>query len=88
MYRDFFRLQIKWLIWSHFEKKKKLLPLGIKPLALIFIDIVDNYIQPDGLIRTLFVEEYTRAYESQYGRKPTSEEVTKVQGSYFARTGK
>ena len=88
MYRDFFRLQMKWLIWSHFEKKKKLVPLGIKPLSLIFIDKVDNYTQGDGLIRTLFVEEYTRAYESVYGRKPTHEELTKVQGSYFAKTGK
>ena len=88
MYRDFFRLQMKWLIWSHFEKKKKLVPLGIKPLSLIFIDKVDNYTQGDGLIRTLFVEEYTRAYESSYGHKPTHEEVAKIQGSYFAKTGK
>ncbi len=88
MYSDFFRLQIKWLIWSHFQKKKKLLPLGIKPLALIFIDKVDNYVQPDGLIRTLFTEEYARAFEAEYGKKPSSEDILKVQGYYFARTGK
>lgn len=88
LYKDFFRLQIKWLIWSHFQKKKKLKPLWIKPLALIFIDKVDNYVQSDWLIKTLFIEEYRKCYEAEYDSKVSDEEIEKVQWSYFAKTWK
>jgi type III restriction enzyme len=43
--------QLYWLIDSHFRKKEKLKPLGIKCLSLTFIDRVDNYIQPGGIIK-------------------------------------
>jgi len=93
-----FRQQLHWLIRRHFQKKLGLdernrpvgpgLPArGIKPLSLIFIDRVDNYIKDDGIIKTLFREEY-RALHSEYLKEtPTDEQIAAVQGYYFAKTG-
>lgn len=83
-----FRQQLNWLINSHFQKKDRLKQLGIKCLSLVFIDRVDNYVSENGMIKRLFVEEYTKAFESKSGRKPSSEEIMAVQGYYFATTGK
>ena len=81
-----FREQLKYLIMRHFEKRETLRQRGIKCLSLIFIDRVDNYLSDDGIIKTLFAEEYSKHVEAQRGQKPTAGEVAAVQGFYFAKT--
>ncbi len=81
-----FRQQIHRTIQNHMRRKKQLVPMGIKPLALFFIDRVANYIDTDGLIRRLFIEEYTALYKKEHGKPPANTET--VHGGYFARTGK
>ncbi len=83
-----FRQQLYWLIDSHFAKKAALREQGIKCLSLIFIDRVDNYMGDNGLIRRLFMEEYSKVYEREMGDAPTDEQLTAVQGYYFAKTTK
>ncbi|MDP1970404.1 MAG: hypothetical protein Q8K42_05620, partial [Methylobacter sp.] len=83
-----FRQQLYWLIDSHFNKQQKLSPRGIKCLALIFIDKVDNYIGAEPLIKQLFAEEYQRVHQERTGKQASPEQITAVQGYYFARTGK
>ena len=80
--------QIYWLIDSHFRKKEKLKQLGIKCLSLTFIDRVDNYIQPDGIIKKAFVEQYKKAHKDFYGREADHSKIEQSQGYYFAQTGK
>jgi len=80
--------QLYWLIDSHLTKRERLQPQGIKCLSLIFIDRVDNYVQPAGIIRRLFGEKYRQIVTEKTGRTPTAEEITAVQGYYFAQTGK
>jgi len=80
--------QLYWLIDSHFSKREQLGPKGIKCLSLIFIDRVDNYVQPDGIIRRLFAEKHRQVCKEKLGREPSEEETTAVQGYYFAQTGK
>jgi len=86
-----FRLQLRWLIHRHFEKKARLAPLGIKCLSLVFIDKVAHYLG-DGqaqvpLIKRLFEEEYIHRVKALTGQAPSAAEVQAVQGSYFAQTG-
>ena len=83
---EIFRQQIRRTIQNHFRRKKQLESLDIKPLALFFIDRVANYIEPEGLIRQLFIEEYTALYRKEHGKKPTNVEA--VHGGYFAQTAK
>ena len=80
--------QLYWLIDSHFRKKEKLKPFGIKCLSLTFIDRVDNYIQPDGIIKKAFVEQYKKAHKDFYGKQADSSKIEQSQGYYFAQTGK
>ena len=80
--------QLYWLIDSHFRKRDRLAPQGIKCLSLVFIDRVDNYVQPDGIIRRIFAEKYRQVYREKLNRGPTEEEIAAVQGYYFAQTGK
>ncbi|HMP00396.1 MAG TPA: DEAD/DEAH box helicase family protein, partial [Kiritimatiellia bacterium] len=80
--------QLYWLIDSHFAKRERLSPKGIKCLSLVFIDRVDNYVQPDGIIRRLFAEKYQRVCKEKFGREPTNDEIVAIQGFYFAQTGK
>ena len=80
--------QLYWLIDSHFRKRDRLAPQGIKCLSLIFIDRVDNYVQPDGIIRRIFAEKYRQVCQEKLDCEPTDEEIAAVQGYYFARTGK
>jgi len=93
-----FRQQLHWLIRRHFQKKLGLderdqkvgpgLPeRGIKPLSLIFIDRVDNYIKDDGIIKTLFREEYAALRRDYLKETPTDEQIAAAQGYYFAKTG-
>jgi type III restriction enzyme len=80
--------QLYWLIDTHFIKKEKLQARGIKCLSLIFIDRVDNYIQPAGVIKKAFLEQYMKIYETRFKKKPTPDHIASIQGYYFARTGK
>lgn len=80
-----FREQICRTIQTHFRRKKQLVPLGIKPLALFFIDRVANYTDEDGLIRRIFEEEYIKIYKKTYKKAPHN--IADVHGGYFAKTG-
>jgi type III restriction enzyme len=77
---DTFRQQIQETIKLHFEKRGKLKDRGIKVLSLFFIDKVSNYVKEDGIIRTLFVEEFNKL-KSQYN---LGVETNKVHKGYFA----
>jgi len=82
-----FRQQLYWLIRRHFEKRAELASKAIKCLSLIFIDRVDNYIRENGIIRTLFAEEFARVHRELMNADATTEQVSAVQGYYFAKTG-
>ncbi len=85
-FKGIFRQQLFWLCVRHFEKVESLKKMGIKPLSLIFIDKVANYMDPDGIVRTLFVEEFPKAYEEVYKEAPPAGFVNEVQAYYFAKT--
>ena len=63
-----FAEQLYWLIDSHFTKRDRLAPQGIKCLSLIFIDRVDNYVQSDGIIRRIFAEKYRQVCRERLNR--------------------
>jgi type III restriction enzyme len=81
--QSIFEEQIKRTIQTHFRRKKQLAPLGIKPLALFFIDRVASYVDREGLIRTLFEKQYKEQYQAFYDTPPVF--VDKVHGGYFAQ---
>lgn len=83
-----FRIQLHWLIRTHFIKKTKLKAKGIKCLSLIFIDRVDNYMGDNPLIKRLFAEEYLKVNQEFNDSNPTAAEIEAIQGYYFAQTGK
>lgn len=80
--------QLYWLIDSHFRKKEILEKSGIKCLSLTFIDKVDNYIQPDGIIKKAFIEQYKKVHKDFYGKDVNDSTIEQIQGYYFAQTGK
>ena len=86
-YAGLFRVQLHYLIRQHFKKKDLLVPRGIKPLSLVFIDKVENFMGDTPVIRNLFREEYATAHREVYGTDATPEQIEDVQGFYFARTG-
>lgn len=86
-YAGIFRVQLHYLIRQHFKKKDALIPKGIKPLSLVFIDKVENFMGDTPVIRNLFREEYAKAHRVVYGTDATPEQIEDVQGYYFARTG-
>lgn len=81
-------LQLEWLICRHFENQQRLKPKGIKNLSLIFIDKVANYMSPENpVIKKIFEQQYKTLYaEFHNGQAPSDEQVTAVQGYYFAKT--
>lgn len=81
-------LQLEWLIRRHFENQQRLKPLDIKNLSLIFIDRVANYMDlTNPVIKRIFEQQYQTVYaEFHNGQTPTQEQVTAVQGFYFAKT--
>ncbi len=87
-YSTIFNEQLYWLIDTHFRKKEILSKKGIKCLSLIFIDRVDNYIKPGGIIKQAFVEQYKKVYNNFYAKEPLLEHIEQSQGYYFAQTGK
>ncbi len=84
--KGIFRQQLYWLCYRHFEKVAKLEPLGIKPLSLIFIDRVANYVESDGLVKVLFLEEFSLAYRDFHGEPPSDGLAHEVQAYYLAKT--
>jgi len=87
-YAGLFRVQLYYLIRQHFKKKAALVPKGIKPLSLVFIDRVESLMGDTPIIRNLFREEYAKAHLDVYGTDATPEQIEDVQGFYFAKTGK
>jgi len=76
-----FRTQIHETIKAHFDKQKEL-GKSIKVLSLFFIDRVANYVYEDGLIRTIFNEEFKKLQEN-YSRF-RNVDVNNVHKGYFA----
>lgn len=87
-YSSIFNEQLYWLIDTHFRKKELLKEKGIKCLSLIFIDRVNNYVNPDGIIKKAFEKQFEAVYSNIYKKDATSEMITKCQGSYFAKNSK
>ena len=81
-------LQLEWLIRRHFENQQRLKPQGIKNLSLIFIDKVANYMSLENpVIKKIFEQQYSKVYaEFHEGQQPSLEQITAVQGFYFAKT--
>ena len=78
------RKQISQTIELHFQRRAQLAKIGVKILSLFFIDKVDHYIQPDGIIKKLFIEEFNRLKEKyNFGNL----EVDNVHKGYFAKRG-
>ncbi len=77
-----FRAQIAYTIEQHFRTQRRLRDQGIKVLSLFFIDRVENYLSPDGIIRRLFVEEFNRLKVKYREWEDVDPEA--VQGSYFS----
>jgi type III restriction enzyme len=84
-----FRAQVRYTIERHFRRQRQLdddaAARGaerIKVLSLFFIDKVDNYTAPDGLIRTLFDEEF----DNLKAKYPAWAKVVAAttRGAYFA----
>lgn len=59
------RIQIRETIRSHFEKERKLYPLGIKALSLFFIDKVEHYRKYDKDGNEIEAE-YAKIFEEEY----------------------
>ncbi|MGB7291016.1 MAG: DEAD/DEAH box helicase family protein [Thermodesulfobacteriota bacterium] len=78
---DIMKRQIAETIRLHFEKKDIYKKEGIKVLSLFFIDRVDNYVQEDGIIRTMFIKEFNNI-KKEFGYAST--DVAKVHKGYFA----
>ncbi len=82
--RAIFKIQIERTIERHMRLQQDLQFKGIKVLSLFFIDRVANYVNDDGLIKTLFDE----AYESIKKRYPYYQawSAADVRKGYFARS--
>lgn len=81
--REIFRIQIEKTILEHFARQRQLRKMGIKVLSLFFIDKVANYINEDGLIKTLFDETFERLKrQDDYFKKIKPQDVRE---GYFAK---
>ncbi|MFC1645493.1 DEAD/DEAH box helicase family protein, partial [Patescibacteria group bacterium] len=78
---EIFRTQIRETIKAHFEKQNDL-GKNIKVLSLFFIDKVANYIEDNGLIRKIFVEEFEKLKSRSEFFRDT--DVESVHNGYFA----
>ena len=79
---EIFRAQIRKTIEQHIAMQERLLGKKVKVLSLFFIDRVANYVNPEGIIRRIFDEEF----EKLKRRSPFFERWTagEVRSSYFA----
>ena len=90
------REMIRRTIREHLDKEKRLRPLGIKVLSLLFIDAVDRYRQYDaegnpvkGDYARIFEEEYRRAaklpaYQSLFAEIDLDAAAEEVHNGYFS----
>lgn len=92
------RIQIRETIRSHFEKERKLYPLGIKTLSLFFIDKVEHYRKYDtdgnemeAEYAKIFEEEYMAAlngeltlFDTPYGQYLRKIDVHATHAGYFS----
>lgn len=78
-----FEAQIRYTIEQHFKRQKRLLEKDIKVLSLFFIDRVDNYVRPDGVIRRLFTQAFNDIKQKYAEWRDV--DVEAVQGWYFAQ---
>ncbi len=78
-----FEAQIRYAVREHLRKQARLREAGIKVLSLFFIDRVDNYARPEGLIRQLF----DRIFDEEKRRFPGwhDRDAAEVQAAYFAQ---
>jgi type III restriction enzyme len=77
-----FASQIRYTLEEHFRKQRWYKEAGIKVLSLFFIDRVENYAPPEGLIRKLFSEAFDELKEIYNEWNNIS--VKTVQAAYFA----
>ena len=75
-------LQIETTIREHFLKREFLRKNNIKPLSLLFIDTVANYVNDDGVIKKLFLEALSKENEKRW--KPI-EDIEKAHSGYFSK---
>ncbi len=85
---NIWEMQLEWLIRRHFQKSELLKHKNIKCLSLIFIDRVANYMGENPTIKNIFEKNYVQMYQEFYGQIPSSEQVSSVQGYYFAQNSK
>ncbi len=90
------REMIRRTIKEHLDKEKRLRPLGIKVLSLLFIDAVDKYRKYDeegnpvkGAYARIFEEEYKRAaklpaYQSLFSEIDLATAAEEVHNGYFS----
>ncbi len=81
--KEIIRIQIRQTIEEHFEKQRILKSYGIKVLSLIFIDRVDNYLNKDGYIRTIFEAEFQNIKSAYKEFKDL--DVSEVHNGYFSK---
>lgn len=77
-----FRTQIRETVQRHMETQTRLRDKGIKVLSLFFIDRVASYTDEDGLVRTIFDEEFIRLRRGFSGFEGLEPED--VREAYFA----
>lgn len=76
-----FRTQIHQTIKTHFDKQQEI-GNTLKVLSLFFIDKVNNYVLPESIIKTLFIEEFIKLQKNYDQFK--SVDVKTVHKGYFA----
>ncbi len=78
--------QVRYTVEEHFRKQANYMAQGIKVLTLFFIDKVDNYVNPEGLIRKAFERAYTdlRPKDAYWQQRP----LERVHNGYFAKRRK
>jgi type III restriction enzyme len=78
-----FREQIRQTLLRHLFLQEELLSQGIKVLSLFFIDRVANYVNRNGIIKTIFDEEFEKLKLNNPHFKPYRPED--VRRAYFAK---
>ena len=84
---DMIKAQIKQTVDTHFAKKSEIVAKWVKPLTLIFIDKVPNFIWPEEFIQSYFIEclkphiatirdEKTKPYAYYFANKKNKKEWT------------
>lgn len=81
--QEIFRVQIEQAIRYHFTRQQLLRDKGIKVLTLFFIDRVDNYVQENGIIKTLFDNAFNKLKYSD--PEFAKFEASQVREGYFAK---